>query len=183
MPYHSRATATLLPGRISVAGACYFLTWCTHNRLRTLTAPAVLATVHTAIIGLEKTGDGVPLAATVMPDHVHLLFTLGDRLTVSQVGAKIKAAVTREHPSLQWQLNFFEHRLREPAAGEDFAFYIFMNPFTAKLCRLDETWPGWITSSGIRWSFEDKLREGRFPHAEWLSQAERFARTLPAGAD
>jgi putative transposase len=184
MPYHSRATPKLLPGRISVPGACYFLTWCTRNRAGTLTTPAVRATICTTIASLDESGDGMLLAATIMPDHVHLLLTLGARLTVSQVVAKTKAVVTRAHPSVQWQLNFFEHRLRDlPTAAESFAFYLFMNPYPANLCRLDETWPGWMPSRQIRWSFEDKLREGQFPHVEWLSEAARFARTLPAGAD
>ena len=183
MPYHSRATAKLLPGRISVAGACYFLTWCTHNRTRVLTAPNVHATTRSAIVELEEAHDGTVLAATVMPDHIHLLLTLGTRLTVSQVVAKTKAAVTRAHPFVQWQLNFFEHQLRDTSDAESFAFYLFMNPYMAGLCHLDETWPGWVPSTQVRWSFEEKLRDGRFPHAEWLSEAERFARTLPAGAD
>jgi putative transposase len=183
MPYRSRATEKLLPGRVSSPGACYFLTWCTHNRTRVLTAPTVHGTTRSAIVGLAESHDGAVLAATIMPDHVHLLLTLGTRLTVSQVVAKAKAAVTRAHPSVEWQLNFFEHRLRATSAAESFAFYIFMNPYLAGLCRLDETWPGWVPSSQIRWSFEDKLRKGQLPHTEWLPEAERFGRTLPAGAD
>ena len=123
------------------------------------------------------------LAATVMPAHVHLLLTLGARLTVSQIVAKLKAAVSRKHAYVQWQLNFFEHRLRDAASAEDFAFYIFMNPYVAEMCRLNETWTEWLPATQLRWSFEDKLREGRFPHAEWLPKATRFAQTLPAGAD
>ncbi len=122
-------------------------------------------------------------AATIMPNHVHLLLMLGTRLSVSQLVAKTKAAVTREHASVKWQLNFFEHRLRDIATTESFAFYIFMNPYVANLVHLDETWPGWIPSLQIRWLFEDKLRDGCFPQAAWLPEAVRFADTLPAGAD
>lgn len=183
MPYHSRATAKLLPGRVSTVGASYFLTWCTHDRLAVLTTPTVQTTLRTAISNLDQSRDADLLAATIMPDHVHLLITLGTHLTVSQVVAKIKAAVTRQHPAMRWQLNFFEHRLRDPTSAEDFAFYIFMNPYVATLCRLNEEWPGWIPSPLVRWSFEEKLREGCFPHPEWLPKAVRFASTLPAGAD
>jgi putative transposase len=183
MPYHSRATAKLLPGRLSLAGECYFLTWCTHDRLPGLTSPAVQTTLRAAISNLDQSRDAVLLAATIMPDHAHLLLTLGARLSVSQLVAKTKAAVTREHASVKWQINFFEHRLRNSASAEDFAFYIFMNPYMATLCRLDEVWPGWMPSMQIRWSFEDKLRDGHLPHAEWVPDATRFANTLPAGAD
>lgn len=178
MPYHSRATANLLPGRVSTAGACYFLTWCIHDRQPGLASPTVKATLRTAISNLDQSRDAGLLAATVMPDHVHLLITLGTHLTVSQVVAKIKAAVTRQHPAMRWQLNFFEHRLRDSASAEDFAFYIFMNPYVAGLCRLDQPWSGWIPSPLVRWSFEDKLRESCFPHPEWLPEAVRFCEHL-----
>lgn len=183
MPYHSRATAKLLPGRVSVAGACYFLTWCTHDRLPDLAASNVQARLRAAISGMDESGDATLLGATVMPDHVHLLITLGKRLTVSQVVAKIKASVSRQHPAVRWQLNFFEHRLRDITAAEDFAFYIFMNPYVANLINLNEPWPGWMPATQVRWFFEDKQREGRLPQAEWLPEAVRFSRTLPAGAD
>jgi putative transposase len=129
MPYHSRATAKLLPGRISLAGECYFLTWCTHDRLPGLTSPAVQSTLRAAISNLDQSRDAGLLAATIMPEHVHLPITLGTHLTISQVVAKIKATVTRQHLAMRWQLNFFEHRLRDSASAEDFAFYIFMNPY------------------------------------------------------
>lgn len=183
MPYRSRATEKLLPGRISAAGSCYFLTWCTRHRTPALAAPAVQTSIRATIVGLEQSRDATLLAATIMPDHAHLLLTLGVRLTVSQVVAKTKAAITRMHPSVQWQLNFFEHRLRDAAAAEGFAFYIFMNPYAANLCPLDQIWPGWVSSGQVRWSFENKLHDGRFPQAEWVAEALHFARTLPAGAD
>ncbi len=183
MPYRSRATAKLLPGRISHAGASYFLTWCTHHRAKILTTPSTLSAVRTAITTIDESGDGQLLAATVMPDHVHVLLNLGPRLSVSQLVAKTKAAVTRQLHDLHWQLNFFEHRLRSCGNTESFALYIFMNPYNAGLSSLDEIWPGWISPGHIRWAFEDKLRTGGLPQAEWLPEAERFAQTLPAGAD
>jgi hypothetical protein len=51
------------------------------------------------------------------------------------------------------------------------------------LINLNETWPGWMPSTQIRWSFEEKLCDRCFPQAEWLPEATRFANTLPAGAD
>ena len=183
MAFRSRATPQLLPGRISTAGARYFLTWCTHDRKPILTSPTVIDTLRNAIVELDESRDGELLAATIMPDHVHLLLTLGERLTVSRVVAKLKAAVSRTHSSVRWQLNFFEHRLRQASEAEGFAFYTFMNPYTAGLCRLDQVWPGWMPSPRTRWLFEEKQREGRLPQLEWLHEAERFAHTLPIGAD
>ena len=137
---------------------------------------------RSSLLAINGAGDGRLLAATVMPDHIHMLLELGGRLTVSQTVAKAKSAIKRAHPIVEWQLNFFEHRLRQTAAAEDFALYIFMNPYAAGLCDMDQCWPAWI-SPAIRWGFEEKLRKGNLPQPEWLPEAERFARTLPAGAD
>jgi hypothetical protein len=136
----------------------------------------------TCLTAMDKNGDGALLAANIMPDHIHLLLELGSRLSVSELVAKIKAGVSRGM-HLNWQLNFFDHQLRTTDSAEDFAFYIFMNPYCAGLCSLEDAWPGWIPSSSIRWSFEEKLRNGKLPHPEWLAKAAGFGAALPAGAD
>jgi len=142
-----------------------------------------LAATHAAIKAIDEDRQSQLLAATIMPDHVHVLLKLGTQLSLSQLIAKTKATVSRQHANLKWQLNFFDYRLRETDPAESFALYIFMNPYRAGLCDLNEAWPGWVSKEAIRWCFEGKLREGRFPQPVWLQEAERFARTLPSGAD
>jgi hypothetical protein len=137
---------------------------------------------RTAVVAIDESGNDQLLAAIVMPDHLHVLVELGTRLSLSQLVAKTKAAITRRCSDVSWQLNFFDYQLRSRAQAEDFALYIFMNPYSATLCALDETWPGWIPSRHIRWSFEGKLRTGGLPQPQWLAVVESFARTLPEGA-
>jgi putative transposase len=111
MPFKSRRTDVLRKGRISIPGAIYFLTWCTANRARSLASSGLQATARQAIANLEQSGNGAALAATIMPDHIHLLLELDTPLTVSQVAGKLKSAITRAHGELKWQKNFFEHQL------------------------------------------------------------------------
>lgn len=61
-----------------------------------------------------------------MPDHIHLLFSLGSRLSLSQVIQKFKSKTKQALNShdLKWQANFFEHRLRPDVEMEQFALYI-----------------------------------------------------------
>ena len=118
-----------------------------------------------------------------MPDHIHLLIELGSPLTVSQVVGKLKSAIVRAHSEVTWQENFFEHQLRPDDLIENYAVYIFMNPYGAGICDLEKTWPGWIGPRKMHWGFEDNLRAGGLPQPEWLEQANKFGATLPRSAD
>jgi len=182
-PLKTRRTEDLRRGRISNPGARYFLTWCTAWRAPYLVQPALLHTARRAVLSIDASGDGSILAASIMPDHIHLLLELGQRLSVSQVVGKAKSTCSRAHREVKWQENFFEHRLRPEEAAEPFAFYIFMNPYCADLCRLEQIWSGWIPSPTVRWEFESKMRAGGLPQFEWINQADKFRDTLPKGAE
>jgi putative transposase len=183
MPFKSRHTEDLLKGRVSVPGALYFLTWVTDRRNPLFADDSNRVLARQNLVAIDESGDGSIMAGTVMPDHIHLLLELGPRLTVSQLVAKTKAAITRSRPGLKWQLNFFEHRVRTVESAEAYAFYIFMNPYVAGLCPVERTWAGWIPSLEVRWEFEGKLREGGLPQPEWVEEARRFSQTLPPSAD
>jgi REP element-mobilizing transposase RayT len=183
MPFKSRQTQDLVRGRVSGAGTTYFLTWCPTQRAPLLANAPSLVLARQCLAACDSAGAGTLLAGTVMPDHIHFLVELGPRLTVSQLVAKTKAAITRSRPGMKWQLNFFEHRMRTDESTEAYAFYIFMNPYVADLCPLERIWVGWIPSLKVRWEFEEKLREGSLPQPEWVEEARRFSNTLPPGAD
>jgi REP element-mobilizing transposase RayT len=183
MPFKSRHTEDLLKGRVSVPGALYFLTWVIDRRNPLFADDSNRVLARQNLVAIDESGDGSIMAGTVMPDHIHLLFELGPRLTVSQLVAKTKAAITRSRPGLKWQLNFFEHRVRTVESAEAYAFYIFMNPYVAGLCPVGRTWAGWIPSLEVRWEFEGKLREGGLPQPAWVEEARRLSQTLPPGAD
>jgi REP element-mobilizing transposase RayT len=179
----TRHTENLRLGRISEPGARYFLTWCTARRGALLAVPAIQETAIQAIASIDSSNDGSLLAASVMPDHIHILLELGERLTVSQLVGKTKSAVSRGNREMKWQENFFEHRLRPNDLSEPFAFYIFMNPYCARVCQLERHWPGWVPSRATRWEFEDKLSADGLPQPEWIEQAEKFGAALPNGAE
>ena len=105
-----------------------------------------------------------------MPDHMHWIFKLGVRLTVSQVIAKWKTETkdTLELNGMARQKNFFEHRVRPDEELESYVFYIFMNPYVADLISLDDAWPGWRKSARASFRFEAHLRDGGAPQPEWM---------------
>jgi hypothetical protein len=85
--------------------------------------------------------DGAPLCISVMPDHVHVVLRLGQRLTIGQIVGRFKAK--NPVPSGGWQRDFFEHRFRSGDRFGQYAKYLFMNPYRAGLIGVNQTWPGW----------------------------------------
>ena len=122
----------------------------------------------------EKQG-GV-LAATVMPDHLHVLFTLGATLTIGQTIARWKSSLRRSIEFAEdFQRDFWDHRLRETEQIEDYALYIFLNPYRARLLLHDRIWPGWWAPEPSLFRFTALLAAGGTPPREWLEWPdERF---------
>ncbi len=175
-PWSQRRTGELQRGRLSLPGARYFVTFCTAERRPWLAQPPARDLALTTLRSLHTSGDARIHAATIMPDHVHLLFTLGHRLTLPQVIGSWKSTLRKnlplpDVPQPLWQANYFEHRLRNDESAERYAWYLFMNPYLAGLISTDRTWPGWWTEGDIRWEFLDRARPGPTPHPEWLREA------------
>ena len=116
-----------------------------------------------------------------MPDHVHLLFQLGNTLTLDRVVAKWRTLVRRAVPGLAWQANFFEHRLRADELSEGYAWYVFMNPYRAGLIGTDSVWPGWWTDGVTSHEFLALARPGPCPQPELLGKVEERTRGLILG--
>jgi putative transposase len=55
----------------------------------------VIASVLDALRAWHAEGDDAILAATVMPDHVHILFKLGNSLGVGRCVSRWKSAMRR----------------------------------------------------------------------------------------
>lgn len=122
----------------------------------------------------DSRGDTETLAATVMPDHIHWLFTLGERLTLGRVLAKFKVRSSRlwNDQNGEWQRDYFEHRLRENESSEAYGFYIFMNPYRAKLVNPDEAWPGWHCPQPDEFRFTALWDSAARPPRPWLDLPE-----------
>lgn len=176
-----RETARLRWGRISIPGARYFLTLCTQDRQPVLTSAPVPDSIRATLHSLHP-ADATVLAATIMPDHVHLLFTLGARLTLGQVMGKFKT-LSRNHgfTAWHWQEDGFDHRLRPEESLEDYGFYIFMNPYRARLLPVSQAWPFWVCPEPTQFRFTAHLAPHGTPPPEWLDQVETVATRIITG--
>lgn len=177
----NRITENLHKFRSSVPGAVYFVTCCTTDRRVGLADSARRALLHQAFAGFARTGDADTIAATVMPDHTHWLFTLGARLSLGRVLARFKTETRAELAKLglDWQRDFFEHQLRSEERIEDYGLYVFLNPYRAALLDPAETWPGWYCPKPGCFSFTGQLKANGTPPQEWIGLP--VPKTLAAG--
>ena len=76
----------------------------------------------------------------LMPDHVHLVLPFPDiEKRVRQIASKWKEW-TAKTLKIEWQRDFFEHRLRKEESLRDKAYYILANPVRAGRVERMEDW-------------------------------------------
>lgn len=172
-----RSTERLHVGRVSAAGSIYFVTFVAAGRVPWLGKPAGIAAMLRTLDSWHGEGDGAVLAATVMPDHVHVLFKLGQRLDVGRCVSRWKTAGRRQAGYAgTWQRDFWERRLRKDESWEDYGLYLFLNAYRAGLLSQRETWPGWWLPDPRKFKFIEMLGPRSEPPREWIEwPEERFA--------
>lgn len=177
LPLPVRLTDRLHIGRISNEGAGYFVTFVTASRKPWLAHRKNHAVLLSVLRSWHDEQRGSVLAATVMPDHVHVLFQLGPELTVGQAVARWKSGMRKVVGYAEaFQRDFWEHRLREAEDAENYALYAYLNPYRAGLLRQDEVWPGWWAPEPAIFRFSAALDANGGPPQEWVDWPEvKFA--------
>jgi len=172
-----RQSERLHLARVSAKGAVYFVTFVTAQRAPWLGSPKAAEAVLGAIRNWHQEGDGAVLAVTVMPDHLHVLFTLGDRLDVGRCVSRWKTAGRRASGYAgEWQRDFWERRVRDDESPEDYARYILLNPYRAGLAGRGQAWPWWWAPDAEQFRFLALLGSQGEPPEEWIDwPEERFA--------
>ena len=133
-------------GRIIATGPLYFVTFCTHERLRFLAKDEV----HNAFVLFAKRAEQTFHVAVgryvIMPDHVHLFvrgdynFRLGPWIG-SLKQALAKAATLSRAKGQIWEEGFFDHILRTKESYSQKWNYVRENPARAGLVRSAADWP------------------------------------------
>lgn len=147
----------------------YFITINLADKLRNELRFGIRWEIRRELEAIEATGYWRIRGAVIMPDHLHLLVTLGDQLNLSRVIARLKTKTRRAllADGLRWQPNFYEHRLRANESAQEALRYIFLNPYRAKLLTITGAYPWyWAGADETAW-FEPQLDDGR-PMPEWL---------------
>jgi putative transposase len=126
---------------VNPEGEVYFITICCVPRVRNqLAHPAVWTTLRSTIEHREQMGDLVCRLVLAMPDHLHALMVFPGKKSMRPVIAALKSWVAAK-AKVNWQRDFFDHRLRSWESGAEKADYIRMNPVRAGLVANPEDWP------------------------------------------
>jgi putative transposase len=80
--------------------------------------------------------------AVLMPDHLHAILATPHTPGLAKTIANWKHYIAAHH-QIQWQYNYFDHRLRNTTELEQKSEYIRMNPVRRNLCAKPEDWP-WV---------------------------------------
>jgi putative transposase len=123
--------------RISPPGT-YFVTFSTFQRRRFFVVESYARLFLKTLYHYRRQGQFSLHAFVVMPDHVHLLLTPANDVTLERAMQLIKGGYSHaagkeiSHREI-WQKGFTDHRIRD---AQDFAghrLYIHQNPVVAKL--------------------------------------------------
>ena len=74
-----------------------------------------------------------------MPDHLHAIISF-NRDPGMKKSIYVNKKFTARNHGIQWQRDFFDHRLRHDESYLEKAHYIRMNPVRAGLCQSPEDW-------------------------------------------
>jgi len=76
----------------------------------------------------------------LMPDHLHALIQVPERLKISKVIASWKSYLAK-NLGIRWHHGFFDHRIRRSESLTEKWNYIVMNPVRAGFVTQPEDWP------------------------------------------
>jgi putative transposase len=137
-------------GRVSEAGYVYSITTVTHDRQALFEDLTMARTVVGGLKWADEQRWVRSLAYCLMPDHLHWVFRLGRRRTLSAVIQTVKgySAMTinriRQTPGQPiWQEGFHDHTIRVGSDLRHLARYVVANPLRAGLVEDLGRYPHW----------------------------------------
>jgi len=140
----------LRKGRVSIPGQIFLITTVTHKRQPTFSDFYCARIVVNTLKYTEQTCGLESLSFVLMPDHLHWLFSLGEKSSLSQVVGNMKRRSSyrvnefKDRSSLPvWQPGFHDYALRKEDEIRDVARYIVANPLRAGLVEKIGDYPLW----------------------------------------
>ncbi|MBI5770062.1 MAG: transposase [Verrucomicrobia bacterium] len=164
-----RGYGALRTGRWSQADADYFVTGCLQRPATGLTSEPLATMVQARLHELETSGYWKLRSSVLMPDHFHLLVTLGPQGNLSEAMRQFKGplAPMLRKQGVSWQKNFYDHHLRNGDERLPTFLYIFLNPYRANLIPTGRKWP-WYFCGPDDWEWFGRMTDESLPFPEWL---------------
>lgn len=132
----------------------FFVTTITWQRLPIFRVEARARLLIEVMAGYRDQGKYLLHEFVVMPDHLHLLLTPADEISLERAVQFLKGGYSyqlRKVEKIQvWQESFTNHRIRDAEDFERHSEYVRMNPVRARLVRDAAAYASSSASSAIR---------------------------------
>jgi REP element-mobilizing transposase RayT len=132
-------------------GALFFITVnCTERGRLQLTQPPVATGLLDVARFYHDSGRWHLELFVLMPDHLHAIVGFPRGVAMTDVFKAWKRYAAQQF-GIEWQVGFFDHRLRNDAEVTEKHDYIRQNPVRKRLCQRPEEWPHQLrwTSKGL----------------------------------
>ena len=129
---------------VAVHDAWFFITLCCEHRGRNeLCVPSVSPRLIEAATFYHLQRRWALHIFLLMPDHLHMIAAFPREENMSQVIRDWKR-VTARRIQVNWQRNYFDHRVRPDEGLQQKTEYIRQNPVRAGLVGRAEDWPHFV---------------------------------------
>jgi putative transposase len=128
------------PLYVDTAQEVFFVTICCRRRRQNQLCHREIAEIlFQAVRFYEHRSQWFVHLLVLMPDHLHCLVSFGFETRMRDIIARWKR-YTATHAKIEWQRDFFDHRLRNDESWREKADYILANPVRAGLIEKAEDW-------------------------------------------
>jgi REP element-mobilizing transposase RayT len=149
MAYHKSHSRDLRKNRLSEPGRAYLVTTSCQKRA-TIFSDFNLGSIVADEIRISDQADRTSTYAYVlMPDHLHWLFQLRPRQSLSSVVRRVKGRSSyrvnrsRDSSGAIWETGFHDRAIRVEESLETLGNYVIQNPVRAGLVAVVDDYPLW----------------------------------------
>ena len=142
----------------------FFITICCQDRRKNqLCRPWIAHEIFGSVDFRNQNHVWYAHLVVLMPNHLHALISFPSEQPMKQIVADWKRFLATQL-RMDWQRDFFDHRLRKEESYKEKADYILANPVRAGLIRQSEEWPYvWIADPQGRANSDNLALRGGAP--------------------
>jgi REP-associated tyrosine transposase len=130
-------------------GATYFITiCCQHRGVNQLCSDRIANVLFETARRYHASQRCYVKLLLLMPDHLHMLIGVPGNARLSNLVRDFKRITTRI-AKIDWERNFFDHRLRHDESLDEKVAYVRGNPARAGLITEGEEWPYIIDANNL----------------------------------
>ena len=133
----------LRKGRYSSDNQIYHITTTTLNRTPIFKDFSTARLMMHILKKSDELNNTSTLALVIMPDHIHWLFQLHQKQSLSKLIQSIKSISAHAYGQPIWQAGYYDHAIRKDEDKVNIARYIIANPIRAGLVKRVGYYPHW----------------------------------------